>query len=83
MTFKKVTQIIWILLATAFLVLLYLHTRGSNIEIYKSELHDTLTYLKIDKLTGSVELFGYASTLGWSREWKELTGRPESSEDKE
>jgi hypothetical protein len=67
--FKKVTHIIWILIAVAFLGLMALKIKIESTIVYRLErTQRTSLFFKVNKLTGSVQV----RDVTWSKmsDWK-------------
>ena len=54
MEFKKLSQIIWMALASIFLVLMFLWMWSNNLIIYKKEFSNGYRLIKVNKATGSI-----------------------------
>lgn len=67
MDFKKVTAVIWIILAFLFIAVLFLHVYSESIYIDKRDLSDSSIYWKINKLTGRIYYVAPPKQNEWRR----------------
>ena len=61
MTFKKVMQIIWTMLAVVFLALMYFRIQTDNTHMYR----DKNTWTKVNKMTGSIKVLRMSQPRSW------------------
>lgn len=62
MDFKKVSQIIWMILAFLFIVVSFLRFKSENIYIDRMGTGENAAYIKVNKITGTI--YG----IDWSEE---------------